>query len=293
MTNDSIPMTKTWDFLRRVGHFVRFSHTVFALPFALISMLVAANGLPEWRILLWILVCMVSARTTAMAFNRIADWEIDKLNPRTADRSKLISLITARVLLGISILVFILGCFLLNPLCLILCPVALAIICFYSITKHFTSYSHFFLGIALGVAPVGAWLAVRGAFDSIIPFTLAFGTLCWVFGFDLVYSTLDADFDKKMGLYSFPSRFGIPAALKLSLILHAGAAVVFGCFGILARCGWPYWIGWVAILPLLFVEQKWARSGDPGKTNKAFFEVNAAVSILLLAGVSCSLWWYR
>jgi len=293
MKNDPLPCTGAWDFLRRIGRFVRFSHTVFALPFALTSMLVAANGLPSWNILFWILICMVSARTAAMAFNRIADWELDKLNPRTADRSKLISLITARTLLGISSVVFVLATSQLNALCLVLAPLAIAIIFFYSITKRFTSYSHLFLGIALGVAPIGAWLAVRGTFDSFTPFVLAFGTLCWVFGFDLVYSTLDADFDKKMGLYSFPSRYGIPAALKLSLFLHAGAAAAFGCFGILSRLGWPYWCAWVAILPLLFVEQQWARSGDPGKTNKAFFEVNAAVSILLLSGVICSLWWFR
>lgn len=286
-------LIELWDFIRRIGTFVRFSHTIFALPFALISMLVAANGLPTWRIIFWILVCMVGARTAAMAFNRIADWEIDKLNPRTANRSKLISLISARVLLSFSILIFVFASLQLNTLCMLLCPIAVAIIFFYSITKRFTSYSHFFLGIALGLAPIGAWLAVRGAFDSIIPFTLAFGTLCWVFGFDLVYSTLDAEFDKRMGLYSYPSRYGIPSALKLSLFLHAGAAIVFGCFGILAHLSWPYWVAWAAILPLLFVEQKWARSGNPGKTNKAFFEVNAVVSILLLSGVGCSLWWFR
>lgn len=275
--------------LWRVGRFVRFSHTVFALPFALIAMMLAAGGWPEWSIFLWILICMVAARTAAMVFNRLMDWEIDKQNPRTADRSTLISKLSARALLAVSILVFVSACTQLNFLCVILSPLAIGLIFFYSVTKRFTSFSHLFLGLALSAAPVGAWLAVRGKVDSFLPFILALAVALWVFGFDLVYSTLDAEFDRKAGLFSFPSKYGIPAALRLSLVLHVSSVAAFGIFGWWAGLLWPYWIAWGITLALLWVEQSWARSGDPGKTNQAFFEVNAVVSILLLLGVGCSL----
>ena len=208
--------------LTRILKFIRFSHTVFALPFAAGSMLVAAKGLPSLVTIGLILLAMVFARTAAMAFNRIADWEMDKLNPRTAGRHKLVSKATAYALVGVSSLAFLAVCSLINPICFLLSPVALAVIFFYSFTKRFTSYTQFFLGLSLAIAPVGAWLAVRGQFDW-PPIILALGVIFWVSGFDLIYATQDYDFDRKQGLHSMVVRYGVPASLRTSVVLNGSA----------------------------------------------------------------------
>ncbi|NBV87767.1 MAG: 4-hydroxybenzoate octaprenyltransferase, partial [Verrucomicrobia bacterium] len=206
-------------FLIRLGTFIRFSHTVFALPFALVAMLVAGKGLPTFSILGWILVTAVSARTLAMCFNRLIDWDIDKLNPRTEGRHKLVGKAQAWTVLGISGLSALWACHQLNLLCFALSPLMILILCFYSVTKRFTPFSHFFLGLALAVAPMGAWAAVCASLLNFTPFVLAAAVLLWTFGFDLIYSTLDADFDRAHGLFSFPARFGIPAALRTARLL--------------------------------------------------------------------------
>ena len=184
--------------LARTLQFIRFSHTVFALPFALGSMLVAAHGLPSWRIVALILLAMVFARTAAMAFNRLADWQIDKRNPRTAARHKLVSWPAAAVLCTGCAAGFVATTALINRPCLYLSPIALFLVFFYSLTKRFTALCHFFLGIALAVSPIGAWLAVTGRLD-LPPFILAAGVVFWVAGFDLIYATQDAEFDKQEG----------------------------------------------------------------------------------------------
>ncbi|MDR1191059.1 MAG: putative 4-hydroxybenzoate polyprenyltransferase, partial [Verrucomicrobiales bacterium] len=224
--------------------FVKFSHTVFALPFALMAMWTAGGGRVALPVAGWILACMVTARTAAMAFNRLADWESDRLNPRTAGRHRLVSKTGGALLLAVAAGLFIVSAAQLNRLCLLLSPLALFIILFYSLTKRFTSFPHGFLGLALGIAPVGAWCAVRGEVFDAVPLTLGAAVWCWVFGFDLIYATLDADFDRRRGLHSFPARFGVPRTLRLARALHVLAVAGFFAFGWLANFSWPYFAAW-------------------------------------------------
>ena len=186
----------------RALQFVRFSHTIFAMPFALGAMLVAAGGWPSLKTVALIVLAMVFARTAAMCFNRVADWEIDQRNPRTVDRHRLMTRPAAIGLLVGSSVAFIATTWWINALCFWLSPVALVIVLFYSLTKRFTSFSHFFLGLALSVSPVGAWLAVRGRFDF-PPLILALAVLLWVAGFDMIYATMDAEFDRIAVLHSW------------------------------------------------------------------------------------------
>ncbi|MDX6765657.1 MAG: UbiA-like polyprenyltransferase [Candidatus Methylacidiphilales bacterium] len=280
---EAAPSEPVW---LRFGRFIRLSHTVFALPFALVSMLVAARGLPPWPVVGWILLCMVSARTAAMLFNRLADWDIDQLNPRTQDRHRLVPKPLARAAWVVSVAVFVLGAWQLNLLCLVLAPVAIGIISFYSLCKRFTAYAHLFLGLALAVAPMGAWAAVSGELWSPAPYLLAMGVLCWVFGFDLIYATLDMEFDRKAGLHSFPARYGLTAALRLAVGLHGMAAVLFLVFGWWAGFGWIYLVAWLACVVALVYEHRLSRQGDPTSINRAFFAVNAVVGLLLLSGTA-------
>jgi len=268
-----------------MAEFVKLSHTVFALPFALISMMVAAGGWPKWTTFFWILVCMVCARTAAMAFNRVIDWEIDQQNPRTVNRHKLVTKQTGLWLVLLSSVVFAFACWNLNLLCMALCPVALGLISFYSVTKRFSSWSHFFLGLALGAAPMGAWAAVRGELWSVTPYILASAVLFWVFGFDLIYATQDAEFDRKAGLYSFPATYGIERSLQVAVLLHGFSALAMAAFGWFAGLGWTYGLAWIVAVVGLAYEHHLTGLGDPQKINQAFFQVNAVVSISLLIGV--------
>lgn len=279
-----------WRRFLNLLEFIKFSHTVFALPFAFASMLLAAGGLPSLRVLGLILVCMVGARTAAMAFNRYIDWNLDRLNPRTVGRSRLASRSTALMLCAVGVLIFEWGCLWLNPLCLALSPVALILVLGYSITKRFTALSHAFLGLALSVSPVGAWTAVRGQFDSLLPFFLAAAVLCWVFGFDLIYATQDVEFDRGAGLHSWPARYGIESALTLARFLHGISWLILAGFGLLAGMAVPYWISLALIAAALVVEHRLSGTKDLQKLNFAFFQVNALVGFLLLAGVAMSLW---
>ena len=267
----------------RWAEFIKISHTVFAMPFGLAAMLLAAGGWPSGRILLGVLSCLVGARTAAMAFNRLADWQIDQRNPRTAVRSTLVTPMTAWLTVGAGVVGLVGGAWLLNPLCLILSPVALGIVCFYSLTKRFTWASHGFLGLALGTAPVGAWLAVRGQFDSWVPIVLGAAVGLWVAGFDLIYALQDREFDLREGLRSFPAKFGEGAALRMATMLHGLAAVLLGVFGWMAGFDWRYGVVWVAVVGVLGVETVWARS--KGERQRAFFQANAVVSGLVLGGV--------
>lgn len=274
-----------WQSIRRLGEFIRFSHTIFALPFALIAMLVAGAGEVHRKTLGWILVCMVSARTAAMCFNRLADWEIDKQNPRTAARHRLVPKPVAWGIFALSLALLVFGTRALNPLCFQLSPVMILLITFYSLTKRFTAYSHFFLGLALSVAPMGAWAAVRGELTSIQPYLLSASVLAWVFGFDLIYATLDAEFDRRQALFSFPARYGIPATLRLARWLHIAAAAGFLAFGWSASLGILFWIAWAVVLFALRWEHRLANPSDTASINAAFFHVNALVSVCLLIGV--------
>ena len=267
--------------ISRFLSFIRFSHTIFALPFALGSMLVAAHGLPSFRVFALVVMAMVFARTAAMTFNRLADWEIDKRNPRTAGRHKLVS---KRLAIGaclLSALSFVGTAWMINPLCFALSPVALLIVFFYSLTKRFTHGAQFFLGLALGVAPIGAWIAVTGSF-AMPPLVLGASVLCWVSGFDIIYATQDLDVDRRENLYSMVVWLGVPRALAMATLLHAFALAGFLFFGAIARLGPVYFLGLGLVGAGLVYEHLLAVKGTVAAINKAFFQVNAAVSAIFV-----------
>src|SRR5205809_1146138 len=223
----------------RVSRFlrlIRFSHTIFALPFALGALIVAANGLPSLRTFVLVIVCMVFARTAAMLFNRLVDWSLDQRNPRTAARHLLVSKASALVWFVLSSAGFVLAAAAINRLTFLLAPVALALIFFYSFTKRFTSATHFFLGLALAIAPVGAWVAQTGRV-GLAPLVLGAGVICWVAGFDLIYATQDYDFDRSERIRSLVVKLGIVRSLRLAQLLHLVAFVALIIFGILAELG--------------------------------------------------------
>lgn len=269
--------------MKKFLQFIRFSHTIFALPFALGAMFVAASGLPPWQIFALVVLAMVFARTAAMAFNRLADWEIDKRNPRTEGRHKLVSRNAAIAGCVVSSLLFIAVTAFINPVCFALSPVALAIVFFYSLTKRFTDGAQFFLGLALAVAPVGAWLAVTGQF-AWPPLMLALAVLCWVAGFDMIYATQDYEVDKREGLHSMVVRLGIPKSLAAATLLHAAALAGLVGFGMLAGLGGVYFFSMGLIGAALVFEHVLARRGNIAAINKAFFQANAAVSGVFLFG---------
>jgi len=273
----------------RWGEFIKISHTVFAMPFGLAAMFLAARGVPSVRVVGGVMVCLVGARTAAMAFNRLADWSIDQKNPRTAVRSSLVSKTTAYATMVGGVLALVGGAWILNLLCLILSPVAVGIVFFYSLTKRFTWGSHGFLGLALGTAPVGAWLAVRGQFDSWVPIVLGTAVGLWVAGFDLIYAIQDREFDREHGLKSFPARFGETVALKMATALHGLAVLGLGAVGWMAGFGWRYGVCWTAVCVVLLMEGHWSKV--EGKRWKAFFQANAAVSLLVLFGFLWEIFW--
>jgi 4-hydroxybenzoate polyprenyltransferase len=262
---------------------IRFSHTIFALPFALGALMVAANGLPSLRILFLVIVCMVFARTAAMLFNRLIDWSLDQRNPRTASRHLLVSKPVALSLLMVSSVGFVGAAAAINRLTFILSPVALALIFFYSLTKRFTSATHFFLGLALAIAPVGAWIAQTGHVD-LAPIVLAAGVVCWVAGFDLIYATQDYDFDRREGIRSLVVKLGIVRSLRLAQLLHLLTFVALIAFGVAARLGALYYWSMPVIAAALFYEHETEKLDLPG-INRAFFQSNAFVSAVFLVAV--------
>jgi len=276
--------------------FVRFSHTIFALPFALAAMLVAARdhrGWPGWRTFGLILAAMVCARTCAMAFNRIVDRKFDALNPRTKNRhlpSGQISLASAILLCVLSAAGLIAASWHLNPLCLYLSPVALVMVCFYSLTKRFTDYTHVFLGLALALAPIGAWLAVRGANVSpleILQMTiLAFAVILWLVGFDIIYALQDYEFDKSHGLRSLVVAWGPQNALAAAFLAHMTMCGVLLAFGLLCHFRLAYLIGWLIILVCLVLEHWIARRRSLNWINVAFFRLNGLVGAVFLVVVA-------
>jgi 4-hydroxybenzoate polyprenyltransferase len=272
--------------LWRFGTFVRFSHTIFALPFALAAMLMAGNGHVPLRVVGWILIGMVSGRTAAMCFNRLADWEFDRENPRTADRHTLVRRGHAKAAFLLATAALFLSTWQLNFLCFCMTPVMFGLITTYSLTKRFTAFSHFFLGLALAVAPLGAWAAVRGDLRSAIPYVLAAGVFCWVAGFDLIYALLDIEFDRRAGLFSFPARHGVNPTLRLARVLHLLAAICFFALGWLANLGPFYWVACVIVVAELIFEHLLANPEQPATINSAFFHANALISMSLLAGVA-------
>ena len=276
--------------IQKWGSFVRFSHTIFALPFALAAMTVAArdtHGWPGTKTFCLILAAMVCARTCAMAFNRIVDRKFDALNPRTAKRhlpAGQIGLASAIVLCTIAAAGLVVASYFLNPLCFYLSPVALVVICFYSLTKRFTDYTHVFLGISLALAPIGAWLAVKGSQVSALEIaqmlTLAASIILWLVGFDIIYALQDYEFDRTHGLRSLVVAWGPKNALQAAFLAHMFMCGLLLAFGILAFGLRPiaYIVGWFIIVACLVLEHWIARRRSLNWINIAFFRLNAVVS---------------
>src|SRR5947207_12059876 len=269
--------------LSRFLRLIRFSHTIFALPFALGALVVSANGLPSVRTLVLVLVCMVCARAAAMLFNRFVDWSLDQRNPRTAARHLLLPKSVVLVALIVSSALFLAAAAAINRLTFVLSPLALAIVFFYSLTKRFTAATHFFLGLALAVSPIGAWIAQRGDVD-LAPFVLAIGVICWVAGFDLIYATQDFDFDRREDIRSLVVKLGIARSLRLAQLLHLLTFVALIAFGMVAQLGPVYYWSMPLIGAALFYEHRTDKLDLTG-INRAFFQSNAFVSAVFLIAV--------
>jgi 4-hydroxybenzoate polyprenyltransferase len=279
--------------LNKWASFVRFSHTVFALPFALAAMAVAARdkrGWPGWRTFGLILAAMVCARTCAMAFNRIVDRKFDALNPRTAGRhlpTGQISLFGAVALCILSGAGLVGASSLLNPLCFYLSPFALVVICFYSLTKRFTDYTHVYLGLSLALAPVGAWLAVKGmdvsVWEILQMLMLAVVVVLWLVGFDIIYALQDYEFDRTHGLHSLVVAWGPKNALRAAFLAHLVMCGLLLAFGLLCKFRIAYLVGWLLIVGCLVLEHWIARRRSLNWINLAFFRLNAVISIIFLA----------
>lgn len=261
---------------------IKFEHSVFALPFALTGALLAVRGWPTWRQLLWIIVAMVAARSAAMTFNRIVDLKFDALNPRTRMRPLITGKLSLRFAAGftaISCAVFALAASQLNALAFKLSPVALAVLLGYSYTKRFTWLSHLAIGLCLGLSPIAAWIALRGDLNLGI-LLLGGAVTLWVAGFDLIYACQDVDFDRREGLESFPSRYGIAAALRGSAALHVLMLVLLIAVAWIERLGWLAALGLVLVAALLIYEHRLVKPSDLSRVNAAFFTINGYISIL-------------
>ena len=264
---------------------IKIEHTLFALPFAFLGAVLAANGLPAIRQIFWIIVAMVGARSTAMAFNRLADRKIDARNPRTSMRALPAGALSAGFVWAftlVSATLFLLAAAMLNRLTLILAPVALASVLLYSLTKRWTQFSHIVLGWCLSIAPTGAWIAVRGQIDSVVPLLLSLVVLLWTAGFDVLYACQDYEFDRSEGLHSIPAHFGIGRALWISRGLHAGAFLALVWLYLMTGLGPLALVGVLVTGALLLYQHRLVRADDLGRLNAAFFTTNAFVSVILL-----------
>jgi 4-hydroxybenzoate polyprenyltransferase len=267
---------------------IKWEHSIFALPFALCGAMLAAGGVPAWHQLIWIIVAMVSARSAAMAFNRLADISIDAANPRTAIRALPAGLLTPSFVSGfvlISCGIFVLAAWQLNRLTLMLSPVALAIVLLYSYSKRFTRWSHLFLGFALGLAPAAAWIAVRGSLDPRILLLTAAVTF-WVGGFDVIYACQDHDFDRSYGLHSLPRHLGIKTALLLARLFHLVMLGLLVALVIVFSLGKLAVVGVIAVAALLLYEHTMVRHDNLSKLNAAFFTMNGVIAVVFFVFVA-------
>ncbi|MBI4531982.1 MAG: UbiA family prenyltransferase [Candidatus Latescibacteria bacterium] len=276
-------------FFRRVvtyGRMIKFSHSLFALPFAMTAVVFASRERPvTFRQVVWIVVAMVGTRSAAMGFNRLVDRTIDAANPRTWNRELPRGILTSRsasVFVAVSSALLILAASQLNRLCLLLSPVALGIVFFYSYTKRFTWTSHLFLGLALGIAPTGAWIAVMGGF-GLPPFLLGFAVLTWVAGFDVIYACQDYHFDRRYGLSSIPQTIGVGKALLAARFFHVVTFVSLIGLKFVLGLGSVYTIGLIVVAGILIYEHRLVRAGDLSKLNVAFFNMNGILSLLYFA----------
>ena len=278
--------------VRSYASFIRFSHTVFALPFALTGALLAAQTVPlTWVRMGWILTAMVTARTAAMSFNRLVDAKFDSNNPRTAGRELpqgIVSTREASTLVVISSVAFVITTVMLGPLCFALSPVALLIIFWYSLAKRYTTYTQLFLGLALAVAPMGGWLAAGGRW-GLAPWLLAFGTAMWVAGFDIIYACEDVEFDRKNGLFSIPVRFGIKRAIWISRGLHVVTILMLASIALVMPLGLTYVAGVAGVAVLLGYEQTLVSPDDLSRVKQAF-DLNGYVGLLYLMTTAVALY---
>jgi 4-hydroxybenzoate polyprenyltransferase len=272
---------------------IKFEHTIFALPFALMGMMLAAAGWPQFRTVGWIVVAMVGARSAAMSFNRLADHDLDARNPRTQDRALPAGQVSGRfvaLFVAGSCALLVLAAWRLNPLALELSPLALVILLGYSYTKRFTSFSHFFLGLALAGAPLGGWIAVRGEVSP-TPLLLAAAVLLWVAGFDVLYALQDLEFDRRAGLRSIPVRWGKVGALVISALLHLGMLILLTWLPVVypPGLGTAYWVGLAGCAALLAYQHWVVRPGDLSRLNAAFFQANGLLAVWLFAATAVDL----
>ena len=273
---------------------IKIAHTVFALPFAVMSAFLAAEGMPGLGKLIWILIAMFGARNGAMAFNRIVDSKLDRLNPRTKDRALPARKSTAKqywIFLILSSFVFLFSAYMLNSLAFALSPVALGIIFGYSFAKRFTALSHLWLGVAISIAPVGAWVAVREEI-SIESLVLGAAVVFWLVGFDIIYSCMDVDSDRSNNLHSIPQKFGVRTALRLAFSSHCMMILFLILLLFIPALGWVYFFGVILTAGLLFYEHSLVREDDLSLVNVAFFNINGIISVLLMFFVIVDCTWY-
>jgi 4-hydroxybenzoate polyprenyltransferase len=277
--------------IRTALEMIKWEHSIFALPFALSAAMLAAGGLPAWSQVLWIIVCMVSARSAAMAFNRLADAQIDAANPRTATRAIPAGTLSAKFVASFVLffcVVFVLAAAQLNRLTLWLSPVALAVVLLYSYTKRFTRWSHLVLGFALGIAPAAAWIGVRGSLDPrILILTLA--VTFWVGGFDVIYACQDIDFDRRYRLNSIPQSFGVPRALVLARVLHLTMLALLVALVLSFGLGKIAMAGLVVVACLLAYEHSLVSQDDLSKLNAAFFTMNGVIAVVFFVFIAADL----
>jgi 4-hydroxybenzoate polyprenyltransferase len=273
---------------RATFEMIKWEHSVFALPFALMGAVLAANGWPSWRVLGWIVVCMVTARSAAMAFNRLVDAKFDAANPRTANRALPAGQLSNKFVLAFVIVAsaaFLLSAAMLNPLTTELSPVALSIVLIYSYMKRVSRWSHIVLGIALGIAPAAAWIAVRGSIQPRV-FLLTAIVMLWVGGFDVLYACQDIDFDRSAGLFSIPATFGLSGAFFIARAMHLGMVVLLVVMLRVFGLGWIAFAGVIVVTLLLLYEHSIVSPKDLRRMNAAFFTLNGIISVLLFAFVA-------
>ncbi len=266
---------------------IKIEHSVFALPFAYMGVFWSAGGWPGWGTFIFLSVAMVAVRSFAMTFNRIADLDIDRENPRTRSRPLVtgeISLRDAYFFLGLTAVLFVVSCAFLNMLCFYLSFLALGWSAFYSYTKKFTSLCHFFLGSVLGLAPLAGWIAYEPVF-ALAPFLIFLGVLFWVAGFDILYSCQDVGFDQEKNLCSIPGKYGLETAFAISGFCHVNAALFFILAGVWLSASWPFYLAWLVVSGVLLIEHRIISPGDLKRINVSFFTLNGLVSVILLLGV--------
>jgi 4-hydroxybenzoate polyprenyltransferase len=285
-------MPTLWARFRTTLEMIKWEHSIFALPFALTATILAAGGFPSWRTLGWILVAMVSARSAAMAFNRWADADLDAANPRTRGRAIPAGQLSRQFVLGFTVLttaLFLVACWQLNRLTLLLSPLVLLVLFGYSYMKRLTRFSHMVLGLALGIAPSAAWIAVRGSLDPRIV-VLTGAVLLWVAGFDVLYACQDFDHDRSVGLHSLPQALGLAAAFRIARLMHLAMLGLLLYFGLLFHFHLPGWLGIAAVGLLLAYEHSLVSPRDLSKLNAAFFTMNGVIAMVFLGFVAADLW---